>query len=428
MKSGSSSFRLLNLSSDSISSGWALLYNHSTRDFRILHLANLTKNGHFSLIHVPHAIYTSLLGPIIRILLPTPDTNPLSGPEKPFSPYHEFLNISVTPIEASIVCSVSWADHVFQPFIASLPSNFRDQITISHESYVVFSVGGAGTEAGQRVMDLTAPLAMAGIPIFFITTYYTDFILVPTTHRSSVIQALLSQGYEFSAPDQAYVAPTSLSHSRGLSDSLTQRIVNNPPSTPPPSSIAELQMRTFAHLKKRKVVPFIADGLHLVQCSGKRRDDEWCDRPASNGTSNGNGWDHGQQMSSWLNTIDPKLYTGLIVALANTPRFLSITLTSEDAPSLLIDKNLLPMFGDSITGDAEGDLVPIFLDLAGLPEGSTGIVCGVAGKLVNGLSLGGDVGIASELSYLSTARAGAVILSGESAARGLEVLRPLLED
>lgn len=274
-------------------------------------------------------------------------------------------------------------------------------------------------------MDLTAPLAMAGIPIFFITTYYTDFILVPTTHRSSVIQALLSRGYEFSAPDQAYVAPTSLSHSRGLSSGVPS---HDPPATPPPSSIAELQMRTFAHLKKRKVVPFIEDGLRLVQCSGKRRDDEWAGgRPGSNGTSsNGNGSDGGYPMSSWLNTIDSKLYTGLIVALANTPRFLSVTLTLEDAPSLLIDKNLLAMFGDSITGDAEGDLVPIFLDLAGLPEGSTGIVCGVAGKLVGVLSSGGEVG--TELSYLSTARAGAVILSGEKAARGLEVLKPLLEE
>jgi len=192
-------------------------------------------------------------------------------------------------------------------------------------------------------------------------------------------------------------------------------------------------MRTFAQLKKRKVVPFIEAGLHLVQCSGKRRDeDTWNGRPGSNGASNNsNGSDRGYPMSSWLNNIDSKFYTGLIVALANTPRFLSVTLTFEDAPSLLIDKSLLPMFGDSITGDAEGDLVPIFLDLAGLPEGSTGIVCGVAGKLVDGLSLlgcGGEVvGIGSELSYLSTARAGTVVLSGERAARGLEVLRPLLD-
>jgi len=278
-------------------------------------------------------------------------------------------------------------------------------------------------------MDLTAPLAMAGIPIFFITTYYTDFIMVPTTHRPSVIQALLSQGYEFSAADQVYVAPTSFSHARGSSrGSLShQNYATDPPSTPPPSSLAELQVRTFAHLRKRKVVPFVEPGLHLVQCSGKRRDDEWSERPASNGISNATHSEY--PLSSWLKSIDSKLYTGLMVALANEPRFISITLTVEDAPSLLIDKRLFAMFGDSITGDADRDLVAIFLDLAKLPEGSTGIVCGVAGKLVDGLRLlGGDVGVGIELGYLSTARAGTVILSAEAAAKGIEVLKPLFED
>lgn len=378
-------------------------------------------NGHYSLIHFPRAIHTSLLGPIIKVLFPTPDTNPLSGPERAFSPHHEFLNISVTPIEASIVCSVAWAEHVFQPFITSLPEYFQSQITLSHESYVVFSVDGAGTEAGQRVMDLTAPLAMAGIPIFFITTYYTDFIMVPTLHRPLVIQALLDQGYEFSAPDQAYFAPTSPSHSCRLSGG--GYLAQEPPATPPPSSIAELQTRTFAQLKKRKVVPFIEPGLHLMQCSGKRMHDEWADRPGSNGKRA----DSGYQMSSRFNSIDLKLYTGLIVALANAPKFISVTLTLEDAPSLLLDKNQLTIFGDTITGDAEGDLVPIFLNLASLPEGITGIVCGVASKLVDGLLLDGGIGIGGELSYLSTARAGAVILSREGAARGLEVLKPLFD-
>jgi hypothetical protein len=51
-------------------------------------------------------------------------------------------------------------------------------------------------------------------------------------------------------------------------------------------------------------------------------------------------------------------------------------------------------------------------------------VCGVAGKLVEELSLQGMQG--SELSYLSTARAGAVILSSEGAGKALEALRPLL--
>lgn len=72
--------------------------------------------------------------------------------------------------------------------------------------------------------------------------------------------------------------------------------------------------------------------------------------------------------------------------------------------------------------------MPIFLDLVDLPLESTGIVCGVAGKLVEGMRLDGKDGLGgSELSYLSTARAGAVILSKEGSVWGLDALLPLLE-
>lgn len=77
--------------------------------------------------------------------------------------------------------------------------------------------------------------------------------------------------------------------------------------------------------------------------------------------------------------------------------------------------------------------MPIFLDLVDLPLESTGIVCGVAGKLVDEMRMndrpeeeGGCV-FGRELSYLSTARAGAVVLSGGGSERALEMLGGLLD-
>lgn len=379
--------------------------------------------GQFSLIHIPLSLYSALLQPILRVLLPHGGPACSEEPEGlleglSIDNKHGFLNISVTPIECSVVCHTSWAQNVFEPVIRSLPKEASKQVSISKDTYIVFSVSSAGMEAGQRVMDLTAPLAMAGIPIFFITTYYTDFILVPSKDRHTVGQALLARGFEFSENDSAYVAPTAISHSRGPSTA------SDPPSTPPPSNVAELQIRTFSHLKKRNVVPFVEKDLHLVQCSGKEiHEDEY--RPSSNGNSSANGTIHS---NSWLEKVDPKLYLGLISALIQQPKFLSITLAQDDAPSLLIDKNLLGLFGNSIAGDTEGDLVPIFLDLLDLPLESTGIVCGVAGKLVDemrGLDSGAER--SAELSYLSTARAGAVILSSEGSAMALDALQPLFE-
>ncbi|CZR69024.1 uncharacterized protein PAC_18925 [Phialocephala subalpina] len=385
-----------------------------------------SQEGQFSLIHIPLSLYSSLLQPILRVLLPhggpTNDNEPeallegLSIDNK-----HGFLNISVTPIECSIVCHTSWARHVFEPVINRLPKESRSQCQISKDTYIVFSVSSAGMEAGQRVMDLTAPLAMAGIPIFFITTYYTDFILVPSKDRSTVGSALLARGFEFSENDSAYVAPTPMSHSR-----IPSSTSSDPPSTPPPSNVAELQIRTFSQLKKKNVVPWVEPDLHLVQCSGK--ENLGGDLGYGSGGLNGNGHAHER---SWLDNIDPKLYVGLVSALTQQPRFLSLTLAQEDAPSLLIDKSLLWLFGNSIAGDTEGDLIPIFLDLVDLPLESTGIVCGVAGRLVDEMRLNdvteGGQGHESELSYLSTARAGAVILSSEGSARALEALLPSLE-
>ncbi|KAL5316025.1 hypothetical protein ACEPPN_016899 [Leptodophora sp. 'Broadleaf-Isolate-01'] len=324
-------------------------------------------------------------------------------------------------------------------------------------------------EAGQRVMDLTAPLAMAAIPIFFITTYYTDFILVPSKDRQTVGAALLERGFEFSENESAYVVQApSLNHAHAHSRIPSAASSESaPPSTPPPSNVAELQIRTFKQLRKRGVVPFVEPGLHLVQCSGKEilRDDSYSGsnghshhhhRGGSNGYSNGNGNGHNGNGNGYgdengedegedgdedgnepnfLSTIDPKFYIGLISALVTRPRFLSITLAQDDAPSLLLDKSLLWLFGNSIAGDVDGELVPIFLDLGDLPLESTGIVCGVAGKLCEvgrrgsgeGEFGGGGDEDGAELSYLSTARAGAVILSKGGAGRALEALGPLLE-
>jgi hypothetical protein len=377
------------------------------------------QEGQFSLIHIPLDLYSSLLQPILQVLLPYGGPTHHKRPEGLLEGLsldykHGFLNISVTPIECSIVCHTSWAQNVFAPVIARLPKESSKQVQISKESYIVFSVSSAGMEAGQRVMDLTAPLAMAGIPIFFITTYYTDFILVPSKDRQTVGSALLARGFEFSENDSAYVAPTPTTHSR-----IPSTASSDPPSTPPPTNVAELQLRTFSQLKKRNVVPFVESGLHLVQCSGKEilPQDEY--RHGTNGYA---------QQSSWMENIDPKLYVGLVSALARQPRFLSLTLAQDDAPSLLLDKDLLSLFGNSIAGDTEGDLVPIFLDLVDLPLESTGIVCGVAGKLVDEMRLQDPAAShTSELSYLSTARAGAVILGSEGSARALEALLPLLE-
>lgn len=263
-------------------------------------------------------------------------------------------------------------------------------------------------------MELTSPLALAGIPIFFFTTYYSDFILVPTKERHNVISTLLAKGFELSEDQSEFVNSSMYSHKRGSSGD------KSPPSTPPPSTVGELESRTFELLKKRHVAPYVDDGLELVQCSGREIshfDNHSYQRPSLSRQVTGN-----PRRTSWTDTVDTKLYTCIISALVSQPRFISLTLAQDDPPSLLLDRKLLDVFGDSLVGDTDAKLIPIFLNLANLPSEVTGIVCGVAGRLVEKMHLAES----SELSYLSTARAGAVVLPEEQSVRALAILQPLL--
>jgi hypothetical protein len=71
---------------------------------------------------------------------------------------------------------------------------------------------------------------------------------------------------------------------------------------------------------------------------------------------------------------------------------------------------LLPNFTqDVLLGSKDEYLTPITLDLRDLPVESTGIVCGVAGRLVDSTS--GQTNDRVEMSYLSTARAGTVMVA-----------------
>lgn len=171
-----------------------------------------------------------------------------------------------------------------------------------------------------------------------------------------------------------------------------------PPSTPPPTSVSELQKRTFALLKRRNVLPQAYKEIRLVQCAGRK------------------------DTSGAVANDELDLQLGLVKCLINQPRFLSLTLTDTEPASLLLEKSLVPEFGsdDVLLGSKEDILIPITLDLRELPLEATGIVCGVAGKVVGGTA--GQVSHAVEMSYLSTARAGTVVVGERELNRAMEAL------
>lgn len=76
-----------------------------------------------------------------------------------------FLNLSITPVECSIVCTRELAEMYFAPVLGKIdiksPDNGR--VSVSEEDYIAMQIDGEGLDAGQRVLELSSPLAMAGM-------------------------------------------------------------------------------------------------------------------------------------------------------------------------------------------------------------------------------------------------------------------------
>ncbi|KAF2021320.1 hypothetical protein BU24DRAFT_338811 [Aaosphaeria arxii CBS 175.79] len=369
-----------------------------------------------ALVHIPLKLYSNFLQKILQLLLPS-DTisngvaNGNGAVQAPKGwPYDRpFVNISVTPVECSIVCSRKLAEKLFVPLRDELNrAGVKDRISITNEDFVVMQVDGEGLDAGQRVLELTSPLALAGISIFFITTYFADYILVPVRVRAQVVKALEERGFQFEDQTSSYVNPNHPSN-QGRKSSVASFDIPIP-GTPPPATVSELQTRTFATLKRCGITPTVSSDLRLIQCAGRG--------DSMNGMSQG-----GHNRNSMASAADDALHLGLVKCLISEPypRFLSLTLTDTEPPSLLIDHTLLPNFApDFLLGSKDDYLIPITLDLRELPMESTGIVCGVAGRLVGATS--GQLENPVEMSYLSTARAGTVMVSEDERSRALGAL------
>ncbi|KAJ5223688.1 hypothetical protein N7468_008230 [Penicillium chermesinum] len=215
-----------------------------------------------------------------------------------------FLNVSITPVEVTL---------------GQLDDQLRSRLAVSDYDYIAMQVIGQGLEAGKRVLELTSPLALAGISIFFISTYFSDYILVPLHSKAAVVSALESRGFQFENSTAAFsMNPFSSPTSPRIEKSFNELM---PPVTPPPSTLAELQTRTFANLRKNQIVPFVDDTLRLVQCAAHHQYN-----------------DDGSSMSILRNALTT-------VLLVDAPRFLSLTLAALDpAASLLLEERLLPRF------------------------------------------------------------------------------------
>lgn len=301
----------------------------------------------------------------------------------------EFINISFTPVECSVICPTELVDLLFGKAL--------DQAALSSASggpkvllgqYLAIQIDGDGANSGSRILDITAPLSSAGIPIFFIPTYFSDYVLVPSQAQSSVSTALESRGFVFSNTANSYVSASPSIHPMSSDFKLDQVVFEAPDQSATPLSpyLASLGDQTFDRFLSNGVRPVIDVNTKLL-LTGARTQGRSINRYSSS-------------------SLHACLYLTIVEILIHPPDYFSVTVTGGSEVSFIINQDMVEAFpSELLLGSPTDFVIPISFDLSSLPEDSTGIVAGVASRLLKK-----SPGELMQMSYLSTAKTGVVMI------------------
>lgn len=109
-----------------------------------------------SLIHVPLSLYRFYIEPILHLIKSAKSKNP-----------PDFLNVAISPIECSIICSVESKNNLFESQRNFLREDLLENVFISDDSYISMQIDGEGMDA-SGLLSLTTPLAKAGVYVFVV--------------------------------------------------------------------------------------------------------------------------------------------------------------------------------------------------------------------------------------------------------------------
>ena len=139
------------------------------------------------LVHIPLELYPYFFKPVLKLIFdeiaPVKTSNrdeedvadelesPSDVDEDADAEYQApaFLNVSITPVEVSVICPRRLTEKYFDPVIDQLcqiDASLCSRVDVSEHDYIAMQVLGQGLEAGKRVVELTSPLAMAGMCVY----------------------------------------------------------------------------------------------------------------------------------------------------------------------------------------------------------------------------------------------------------------------
>ncbi|ANB13313.1 hypothetical protein AWJ20_1599 [Sugiyamaella lignohabitans] len=305
----------------------------------------------------------------------------------------DFINISFTPIECSVICPTQLVKLLFGDTLSSVGKPLNVQVI--KDEYVAIKVDCDGQDTGSSVLTISYPLSSAGIPIFFIATYFSDYVLVPVRERHRVIKTLESQNFIFSDISNSYISISDES-----SPALKAYGENTTVDSSSEDSKNSLKEKTLELFQTYNVAPLVDASTKLL-LTGARAG-----------------------VLAKGNRESNDVYLSIVRILLSPPNFFSLTIISGSEISFLVDSDTASLFPSHLLLGSPTDFVqPVSFDLRKLPEDSTGIVSGLA-------SIFSDSAQETEMvhiRYLSTALTSVVLVSEddfENAQKSLERANP----
>lgn len=291
-----------------------------------------------------------------------------------------FFHVAFSPNECTIMCSQSAATEFFTEPLKVCKNLGYNNVQLLERQFLSLQVDTDGVfNNSSRILELTRPFSENNISLYFLSSHFSDIVLIPFEFKDKVTQILAQQNFEFSHLSNSYIGTSG--------KQLTAENFLGPKLHP--------NFETY----NSQITPEINYNLKLL-LTGSRPGEE-------------------------NNTI---LKTAKLISSNRVPSYFSITRTSSSEVSLILPKSskarAVMGFGSKfIIGSTDDFLLPITVDLTTLPLDSAGIVSGLASKIIAGIKQAPDSADNSyEMCYLSMAKSGIIMIPQENMALVARVL------
>lgn len=264
-----------------------------------------------------------------------------------------FFHLAFTTEEVTLMCSTK----LIQKYL-SKPIKLDEDSTLISDEFFIMQVFSDGSNIGKKILELTQPLSLNNISLFFISNYFSDLVLVPIKDKRKALRILEEKD----------------------SDNCND----------------ELEVKTFELFKENNIKPILDTEVKLLLTGARSGDSVEVLRQTAESIArlHTESTDNDNRIGK---SRDDRTF----------PKYFAITRTPTEEIGLLLpyennELSKLNFSKSNIMGSLQDYYYPIFIDLKKLPLDLKGIVAGIASKL---LTMNID-----EMSYLSLGRSGVVLI------------------